>query len=85
MKAEKTEETLCFTITDNGNTKDSEWIREMNRQLEEYNVMVGEHIGIRNVNQRIKLLFGIVYGVKINQAEEGFSVSVQLPFMTEKN
>ena len=40
-----------------------------------------KHIGLANVNQRIKLILGAEYGLDINSDENGTSVSVHLPLI----
>lgn len=43
-----------------------------------------EHIGLKNVNQRIKLYYGDTYGVNItSQLGKGSSVTLTLPFLEE--
>lgn len=41
----------------------------------------GEHIGIGNINQRIKILYGENYGVTLIQANACFEVKVTLPLI----
>src|SRR5690606_5732160 len=43
-------------------------------------------IGVRNVDERIKLLYGDTYGVEIaSQVGEGTTVKIMLPLLQEEN
>lgn len=74
-----------FRVWDNGEGKDEEWIRRTNKELADFNSIVGEHIGIRNVNQRIKLLFGKEYGLSIEVVREGFAVLMVIPAIKKES
>lgn len=76
-------ENLFFSVRDNGGGCDLERIRGINRELEDNNMMTGKHIGLRNVNQRIKLLFGKDYGLKIGEEKDGFAVFMKIPAVKE--
>ena len=42
------------------------------------------HIGVRNVNQRIRLLFGGEYGVEVDSEKDaGTKVVIHIPYQTE--
>jgi len=42
------------------------------------------HIGVRNVNQRIRLLFGGEYGVEVDSEKNvGTKVVIHIPYQTE--
>jgi hypothetical protein len=41
----------------------------------------GQHIGLGNINQRIKLLYGESYGISLIQANKIFEVKVTLPLL----
>lgn len=83
VEGKQIENKLYFTVTDNGQGQEQQWIEAMNQELDNFNVIVGKHIGIRNVNQRIKLLFGIDYGIHIHPVLEGFSIGIALPVIFE--
>ena len=76
-------ERLIFSVKDNGQGCPIERIREMNRELQDYTVIRGKHIGIRNVNQRIRLLFGKDYGLRIGEKAEGFEIFMEIPAVRE--
>jgi len=73
---------LIITIADNGTgIKDTEALRkEINKKVS-FN---DHHIGLRNVNQRIKLIFGEEYGLKITSSvNEGTSINLIFPHMSD--
>ncbi|MDU4145180.1 ATP-binding protein, partial [Clostridium sp.] len=42
----------------------------------------GSGVGIRNVNERIKLYFGSIYGLEINsEPDEGTSIKIHIPII----
>lgn len=46
----------------------------------------GHHIGLRNINERLKLFFGENYGIKVESEEEiGTTVTINIPAMEEEN
>ncbi|WP_434310623.1 sensor histidine kinase [Hominifimenecus sp. rT4P-3] len=61
VRAKKVEETLEITLEDNGKGCSEERYKELNEILanpREEDVYVKEHIGMRNVNYRLRLLYG---------------------------
>ncbi len=77
---------LVFTVTDNGKGMEQEQIcrvfsgEDANREKGRIN-----SIGLSNVQQRIRLLFGPEYGLSINSLREVYTaVSIRLPVITEQ-
>lgn len=64
------ENELEFCISDNGIGMLQEEIDIKNNELKEMKKQTNEHIGISNVNQRIKLLYGDDYGIKISSSKQ---------------
>ena len=58
-----------------------EKIEEWNRQLEKEELYICHHIGMMNVNQRFKLVFGKESGLKLSQEADLFTVTVTFPAM----
>ncbi len=57
--------TIVFKICDNGNTSNKK-LSEINEELDkDIYTIVDQNIGLKNVNSRIKILFGVQYGCKI--------------------
>lgn len=80
ISVERDREDLCIIIQDNGDGMSEKQIEEI---MQDYNDVAKPdktHIGIRNVNQRIILMYGEEYGVAF-ESKEGFGtkVTVRLP------
>ena len=70
---------LQITVKNNGSGITSEKLEELRSSLEENDILHSKHIGLNNVHQRIKLLFGAEYGCALDADEECFSVTLNLP------
>ena len=67
-------------ICDNGNGMDEQQLTALRTELAQQTGRPGAHIGISNVNQRIKLIYGAAYGVSIRSTRgAGTEIRVQLP------
>lgn len=88
--ARKEGEMLVIQIIDNGKGVDPDSLRNILTRLSETNFMDkyegGERgIGLINIQQRIQLLYGDRHCLKISSVEnEGFMVTVEIPYMTHK-
>lgn len=70
---------ILFTISDDGVGMTTDKLNELKKQLED-GVLSSVHIGIKNVNERIKLVFGSEYGVSVESIEgKGTQVKVYIP------
>jgi two-component system sensor histidine kinase YesM len=82
-----TEQRLIINVLDNGVGMSKETIEKVNRQINEKNVSSKGKggIAISNVNNRIKLLFGELYGVTVFSTEGvGTEVEITLPRSRKK-
>lgn len=84
LSAEATSEALIIRIIDNGCGVSPDIVKEMNEEFdsnkEEKETDVRQHIGLRNINMRIKLLYGAQYGLHVESTEgESFTVEIRLP------
>ncbi|NLO09840.1 MAG: sensor histidine kinase [Clostridiales bacterium] len=71
---------LLIDVNDNGNGMTEAKLKEINESLNDFSKLDRSHIGLNNVNQRIKLLYGEEYGLYIESvAGEGTSVRIELP------
>jgi len=74
------EEHIVFNVLDDGVGMSEDKMTTLNEELANYYIKGNQHIGIRNVNQRIKLIFGEEYGVKfIGRKEGGIQVKIVIP------
>jgi two-component system sensor histidine kinase YesM len=73
---------LWITITDNGCGMDAQELTRVTQRLNDFDDLDRTHIGICNVNQRIKLQYGGDYGVTI-ESEKGVGtrVTICLPIL----
>ncbi|MCD7824864.1 MAG: sensor histidine kinase [Clostridiaceae bacterium] len=74
------QDTICIRIKDNGAGIPPQQLGEIKRGLRESELAETEHIGISNVNQRLKLVYGDEYGVSIDSVwGEGTCVTILFP------
>ncbi len=74
------EETIVFRIEDNGKGMSQEACERMLLKMNSASLDVGDSIGMRNVNQRIKIHYGDAYGVGIeSEINQGTSVTIIIP------
>ena len=72
---------IYLEISDDGVGMDEGKIRELNEHINDFSENFG--YGIRNVNRRIKILFGEIYGlVYFRNEETGITVRIKLPNTT---
>lgn len=70
---------IVFHITDNGVGIQKEKLSILNRKLHSNLMPESNHIGLSNVNARLKLIFGEEYGLSINSDENGTDVEIRIP------
>lgn len=58
-------------VIDNGEGISQEGLEQLREQLKDSAINNSRHIGLRNVDQRLKLVFGEEYGLAVKQAKEG--------------
>lgn len=81
----KKEMKIYIEIKDNGIGMDYYELGHLRKMLRDEN---GDqnHIGIRNVNQRIRILYGSDYGVQVDsQKNMGTKVTINIPYQMEDN
>ncbi len=77
------EDKLIFEISNSGTMISNDDIDKLNNKLYDEKID-NEHIGLKNVNRRIKLLFGEQYGIYIKKGEIGETIVVfELPVIYE--
>jgi len=73
-------ERLIIQVIDNGKGMTETKLNEIIKSFNDYNRLDSNHIGLSNVNQRIKLLYGDEYGLDIESTVgEGTTVRIELP------
>ncbi|MFT4008280.1 MAG: ATP-binding protein, partial [Lacrimispora sp.] len=80
LKVWKTEEDLYFTVKDNGLGMTEEQVESLFSDQVLVTSKKGSGIGVKNVNERIKLYFGEKYGLVIDtEPDEGTTIIIHLP------
>lgn len=80
IRAYPGEEQLIVEIEDNGVGMSPEKTIQLNEDMHKKYVLSEDHIGIRNVNQRLKLLLGDTAGIEVESGEnQGSLVTFRLP------
>lgn len=77
-----------FEVADNGVGIDPEQLAQINRRINSPNIAENhaKSIGLKNVNERIKLYYGNEYGIKIfSKPGEGTVVRIELPDINRMN
>lgn len=73
-----------ITVADNGLGMSREELENLREQMKSCVIKESLHIGLNNVNQRIRLYFGEEYGVFIESGDgQGTTVTVRFPRITE--
>ena len=79
VKVFKENESLYFTITDNGLGMSEDMVETL-LSKDFVPSKKGSGIGVKNVNERIKLYFGSEYGLKVeSEPDEGTKITIHLP------
>ncbi|MDF2713158.1 MAG: histidine kinase [Paenibacillus sp.] len=73
------EDMAVLRIADDGVGTDPERVEQLNRDMVQMHTLTSSHIGMRNVNQRIKLTFGDSCGLSI-ASEPGVGTAVTVRF-----
>lgn len=80
ITGKKEANTIVFEIEDNGKGMEKDACDRITLGMNSSILGVGDSIGMRNVNQRIKIYFGEPYGISIkSKTNEGTTVSVCIP------
>ena len=79
VKVFKEDDSLYFTITDNGLGMSEDMVETL-LSKDFVSSKKGSGIGVKNVNERIKLYFGSEYGLKVeSEPDEGTKITIHLP------
>lgn len=81
VKARRYEDIVKVTVKDSGWGLTAQEVENINTSIRKQVIKESNHIGLSNVNQRIKLAFGENYGIKLeSQIGFGTTVSLRLPY-----
>ena len=70
---------LIIKVFNNGEPIDKEHLEKIIESLENDDIIQHKHIGLNNIHQRIRLLYGDAYGCKISSDNSGTTVIIILP------
>ena len=85
VKGSKEAEDILLEFSDNGNGISNERFEIIKRNLENFDENDSTSIGLANVNERIKIIFGMQYGLEIFSIEgTGTKVTLRIPAKTRK-
>ena len=76
---------LLISIADNGYGFSEEKEKELLEAFECDELPNGRHIGLLNINTRIRLLFGAEYGVSIGRKNDLTVITVKIPIILDDN
>ena len=80
VKAYREADDLWFQISDNGLGMTKQQVERLLDEKEHVSSRRGSGIGVKNVNERIRLYFGDDYGLQIwSEPDEGTVISIHLP------
>lgn len=80
IKGRIEDEYVVIDITDNGVGISESEVKKLNKNMNDNYAEQNKHIGIKNVNQRIKLIFGNKYGINIHsELGKGMTVQIKIP------
>lgn len=74
---------LICSVFDNGNKINDDKLSLLNTQLKSASITENEHIGLKNINNRISLIWGNDYGCSIHSDDNGTTVIVKIPIVKE--
>lgn len=76
---------LCFSIEDNGVGMDPELLAALRQDLKSMVIREDSHIGISNINQRLRLIFGSNFSLNIDSApNQGTVVTLRHPLLDDQ-
>ena len=84
ISAREESKQLVIRIEDNGSGMDQEALASLQERLARQDIPEDEHIGLCNVNMRLKLIFGADSGVTVESTRgEGTAVTLKMPAVAD--
>ena len=84
----ETDTGICFRVEDNGVGMSENELEKLVRRMNDFGSGGRESrgVGLRNVNERIKLFYGVNYGISVSSSlESGTTVTLHLPSRNDMN
>lgn len=81
IKGYRSGDNIEFHIIDNGVGIPKDKLAQINTKLQSNVMSEANHIGISNVNARLKLVFGDEYGLSVSSDQSGTDVKILIPDM----
>ncbi|MBQ3037831.1 MAG: hypothetical protein IJD30_01495 [Clostridia bacterium] len=81
IAAKNINDTLIIDVSNTGAKIPEHRVDSLNMTLSSYVDSNGKHIGLINVNNRIKLLFGEKYGIYISSDDSLTTVTLTMPYI----
>ncbi len=78
-------EDLLISVSDNGNGCGEKRMAEVNEALGKSSINDSGHIGLRNVNERIKIVYGDPYGCQLVRVKGRTECRIRLPYFDADN
>lgn len=83
INAFKKDDKLIIQVIDNGRGLEEEKTQKLQESINNFDM--SNHLGLANINERIKLNCGNEYGITLdNNAQNGLEVELALPIVVEK-
>lgn len=79
LRGYREENYLIFDVTDDGVGIDDQTLEELNRELDSDFGINSNGIGLKNVHDRIRIIYGSEFGIKIDKLSQGTVVKVTIP------
>jgi two-component system sensor histidine kinase YesM len=71
---------ICLIVSDNGNGIEEDKLEAIKCELGKFEASACDGIGLKNVNDRIKLVYGIQYGLNISSTVgSGTDITIRIP------
>ncbi|MBP3627405.1 MAG: histidine kinase [Clostridia bacterium] len=75
ISIEQTEEDILISVKDNGIGIEPEKLNLLKQSINDFETPIKKHIGLKNINRRIKLLYGEDYGLDIESVPGEYTLS----------
>lgn len=79
MSSHIREDHLFINIRNNGNGVSGEKLQELQNIFAQDDILQSRHIGLNNIHQRIRLLYGDDFGLRLHSTPDSFLVTIVLP------